>query len=308
MAEILLKALSFILIIALGYILKHKGFFAPQDPRVVSNIVLNITFPAAIINSFAAIKLELSLFSIILIGLLCNILMFGLGYLLARRKDEKTQALFMLNVAGFNIGMFTIPFIQNFLGIFGVAITSLFDIGNAIMVTGGGLALVAVVLKRKEAASVGATLRILRSSMPFVTYMLMLLLSVLQVKIPSVVTAVTGPIGAANPFLAMLMVGLLLEIRADRERLNNAAKIITARLVGAVVLAAVIFYLLPFSFEVRRVLVLVVFSPLSGIAPMMTQRSGADSGVSSLVASITVIISMVIMTGLLMFLGTGTPA
>lgn len=308
MTEILLKALSFILIIALGYILKHKGFFAPQDPRVVSNLVLNITFPAAIINSFAAINLELSLFSIILIGLACNFLMFGLGFLLSRGRDDATRALFMLNVSGFNIGMFTIPFIQNFLGTFGVAITSLFDIGNAVMVTGLALALTSAVLRRKEAASIGSTLRLLRSSMPFVTYMSMLLLSILNIKIPAAVIAVTGPIGAANPFLAMLMVGLLLEIHADRERLINAVKIISARLAGAVVLAAVIFWLLPFSFEVRRVLVLVIFSPLSGIAPMMTQRSGADSGISSLVASITVLISIVSMTALVVFLGTGPTA
>jgi len=81
MAEILLKALAYVFIILLGYILKVKHFFAPGDQRVVANIVMNITFPAAIITNFAALKLDRSLYSIIVLGVILNLGLIALGWL-----------------------------------------------------------------------------------------------------------------------------------------------------------------------------------------------------------------------------------
>ena len=47
----------------------------------------------------------------------------------------------MLNFSGYNIGAFTLPFIQNFLGSFGVIAICMFDVGNSISCTGGSYAL-----------------------------------------------------------------------------------------------------------------------------------------------------------------------
>ena len=52
MLVVLSKALAFVLIILIGYICKRRGFFSPTDYQVVSKIVLNITLPCAVINSF----------------------------------------------------------------------------------------------------------------------------------------------------------------------------------------------------------------------------------------------------------------
>jgi predicted permease len=306
MTALLLKALSFIVMIGLGFVLKNKGFFAATDQRVVSNIVLNITFPAAIITSFATLSLQMSLFSIIFIGIGCNLIMIGVGLLLSRGRSNTTRSLFMINMSGYNIGLFTIPFIQSFLGPFGVAVTSLFDIGNAILVTGGTFAIVSHKIHQGESNGLSSTLRTLRSSSPFVTYMAMLALALLNIRIPTAITAITAPIGAANPFLAMLMVGLLLEIQLDLAKLKKVATIVLVRLIAAAVFAAAIYFLLPFPLAVRQVLVFVVCSPLSGLAPLFTQRIGADSSLSSLAASITALFSIVIMTTLILTMGIGT--
>ena len=86
MAEVLSKAIGLICIILLGYILKRVGFFGPKDYVLVSKIVFNITFPATIIASFSNFIMDSSLLWLIVIGLACNLLMSGIGYLITLKK------------------------------------------------------------------------------------------------------------------------------------------------------------------------------------------------------------------------------
>ena len=52
MFAILVKALSFVLIIAAGYGLKKVGLFCATDYRIVMKIIMHLTLPAVIITSF----------------------------------------------------------------------------------------------------------------------------------------------------------------------------------------------------------------------------------------------------------------
>jgi len=62
MEQVLTKALAFVAVIALGYFLKKRGFFKPHDYELIAKIVLNITLPCAVITSFAAFKMDYTLF------------------------------------------------------------------------------------------------------------------------------------------------------------------------------------------------------------------------------------------------------
>ena len=73
MTEILIKACSFLLIIAGGYGLKRMHFFSASDYRLISKIVLNLTLPCAVITSFASgFQRDTSLYYIVAIGLAAN--------------------------------------------------------------------------------------------------------------------------------------------------------------------------------------------------------------------------------------------
>ena len=69
MAEILMKAGSFIAIIILGYVLRRRGFFKEEDFYVLSRIVLKITLPAAIVTNFTGIDMKPSMLLMSLLGL-----------------------------------------------------------------------------------------------------------------------------------------------------------------------------------------------------------------------------------------------
>ena len=130
MGSVLLKAFSLVLIIILGYTLKRIKLFKKNDYRVVSRIIMNLTLPGALITGFEKFDMDKSLFVIVLIGLGCSVIMSGVGLLAALRKDKDEKAFNMINLAGYNVGCFTLPFIQSFLGSVGVGVSSLFDIGN----------------------------------------------------------------------------------------------------------------------------------------------------------------------------------
>ena len=95
MENVVLKAIAFVFIIALGYGLKKAGVFKRADYKMMSRVVLNITLPAAVITSFASFDLDMSLLYLIPIGLVCNLALSAVGYLLAYKKGREAKAFFI---------------------------------------------------------------------------------------------------------------------------------------------------------------------------------------------------------------------
>ncbi len=302
MAEVLGKAIGLICIILLGYILKKVGFFKPKDYVLVSKIVFNVTFPATIIASFATFTMDTSLLWLIVIGIGCNLLLSAIGYLVKLRKSRDEKSFYMINLAGYNIGCYTLPFIQSFLGPSGVVITCMFDMGNSIMCTGATYALVKSVAGKNDGKGIVGALKTLFASIPFDVYILMLILVSLNIKLPEFVISVSSTIGAANIFLAMFMVGMMFEIQLQKEHLKDAAVILLIRYGIAAILAALIYNFAPFSLEVRQVLAILVFGPIPAMAPVFTEKLKGNVALSSMVNSITIALSTVVITALLAFM------
>ena len=62
-----------------------------------------------------------------------------------KKSGIDAQAFHMLNLSGYNIGTFVIPFAQSFLGPMGVIAASLFDTGNSAICLGGAYSLASMV-------------------------------------------------------------------------------------------------------------------------------------------------------------------
>lgn len=306
MEKILIKAFAFIFIIAGGYFLKKVKFFKEDDYRIVSRIVLNLTLPGAIISSFGKFEKGGSIFLLVVLGLLCNLVMIWLGYMASRKQDNKVKALYMLNFAGYNIGTFTLPFVQNFLGTGGVITTCMFDVGNAISCTGGSYALVSSMISTTgEKFSPKEFIKKLLCSVPFMTYMVMLIFASLSIKVPVLLLSVADVVGNANGFMSMLMIGLMFKIEFKYDYLKKAGVILLSRYTASAVMGIIAYTLLPVSLEVRQVLVILLFSPISAMASVYTEKCESDIGIASFSSSVSILISIGIITGLLAFMGIG---
>ena len=116
MLDILVRAGSFITIIILGYFLKRIGFFKQEDFSILSKITIRITLPCAIITSFAGKTIDPALLVLSFLAIGCGLLYVLIGFLMNRKNSREQQSFEMLNLPGYNIGTFVIPFAQSFLG------------------------------------------------------------------------------------------------------------------------------------------------------------------------------------------------
>lgn len=300
MGAVLTRALCFVAIIMLGYILRRRGFFKEGDFHVLSKIVLRITLPAAIVTSFAGMEVTVSMLTISLVGLGGGVLYIGLAFLMNVRSPKKKRAFEVLNLSGYNIGNFTLPFAQSFLGPAGVVATSLFDTGNAVVCLGGAYSIASMVQGGDGRFSVRKILKTLLSSVPFVAYLMMITLSLLRISLPQAVVSFAGIVGNANAFMAMLMIGVGFRLSGDKEQLGTIVRILLVRYGVAVVLALVCFYLSPFALEYRKALAILVFSPISSSSPAFTADLKSDIGLSSAINSISILISIVCIVSVLL--------
>ena len=293
MLDILIRAGSFVAVILLGYFLKKIGFFKQEDFTILSRITIRITLPAAIITSFAGKQIDMALLSLVLLAIGCGLLYMAMGFFLNRKKTREERAFAILNLPGYNIGTFVIPFAQSFLGPMGVVATSLFDTGNAVICLGGAFS-VASMVKDGSGFSVKRIGKALARSVPFVTYVLMLLLNLVHLPVPGFILSCAGIIANANAFMAMLMIGVGFKLEGDRSQIRTIVRMLSIRYGVAAVLALIFYFVLPFELEIRQALVILAFSPIGSAVPGFTGEMKGDVGLSSALNSLAIVISIVI--------------
>ena len=220
------------------------------------------------------------------------------GFLMNLRSSKEQRALDVLNLPGYNIGCFTLPFVQSFLGPTGGGGTSLFDAGNAFVCLGGAYG-IASTIKDGRGFSPRRIGRALLTSVPFLSYIIMVTLNLAHISLPSPILSCAGVIANANSFMAMLTIGVGFRLSGDRGQLRYIVKMLLARYGIAAALALGCYYWLPMSLEVRQALVILLFSPIGSAVPGFTAQLKGDTGLSCTLNSIAIVCSIVIIVALL---------
>lgn len=293
MLDIVMRAGCFVGIILLGYFLKRIGFFKDEDFTVLSKITIRITLPCTIITSFAGKSIDPAMLSLTAIAIGCGFVYIGIGYLVNRRNGREQQAFEMLNLTGYNIGTFVIPFAQSFLGSLGVIAVSLFDTGNAVICLGGAFSL-ACMVKDGAGFSFKRIGKALATSVPFVCYVTMLLMNLLSLQVPQFVMSFAGIVGNANAFMAMLMIGVGFRLERNSTQTRRILRMLAIRYGVATIFALIFYFVTPFALEVRQALVILAYSPIGSAVPGFTGEMKGDVGLSSALNSMAIVISIVI--------------
>ena len=92
------------------------------------------------------------------------------------------------------------------------------------MCLGGTYSAASTVVANEEKQSFKTVAKKLFSSIPFCTYIILFFLSLFHIAIPTQILTVTSIAGNANAFLAMLMIGILLEIKLDLSQIRLIKK------------------------------------------------------------------------------------
>lgn len=167
---------------------------------------------------------------------------------------------------------------------------SMFDAGNSPFNCGGAYALTAA-LTGGERLTVRSVLGRMLRSVPFDTFLAILLLGLLGLRLPQTVYTVAGMFGQANAFLAMLMIGLLLEPRIPQESRSDVLRVVLLRY-GFGLAASAVCWMLPLPAGVRQVLVLSLLAPVPSVSLAYCERCGCDSGAVGAIHSLCIPISL----------------
>ena len=298
MFDILLKAGSYIAVIILGFVLRRIGFFDEHAFPVISKIVVKVTLPAALIANAVGREIDLQLLTLVLLGFGGGVIYMAFGYFLNRKRGKEQQAFEILNIPGYNIGTFALPFTQSFLGPVGVLTTSLFDVGNAFVCLGGSFG-VASAIKDGKGLDLKRVGKALAVSVPFLAHIITVVMNLCRIRIPSFVANCASIIAGANVFLAMLMIGVGFKTDMDFSQKGTILRILAVRYSVATVLALCFYFLLPFDLPIRQTLVILAFSPIGSAVPGFTAELKGDVGLSCTVNSLAILISIPIIVALL---------
>ena len=124
----------------------------------------------------------------------------------------------------------------------------------------------------------------------------MVVLCLLEIKLPEVITTVTGFGAAANTFLCMIMIGESINLSVTFKDLLYIVKILAVRLVIQVGLALFFWYCLPWDYDVRRALVLVAFAPVPAMNLIYTAALEGDLGKAANLNSLSVAMAIICMS------------
>ncbi|MBU3154394.1 AEC family transporter [Clostridium estertheticum] len=295
---IIAKAITLMAIILTGYIFKKINILKKQDFEVISSIVLKLTLPCAIIANLNGTKLSLEMLFIIIIGFGFNIFLVIAGYFMRKNKTDKSFS--MLNLSGFNIGNFTLPFVSGVFSSTSVLATCMFDAGNSIMCLGMTYGFASAIQDPSNKFDYKIVFKKVVSSVPVCTYMFMIVLSICNILIPSNLIIFAQTIGSANTFLSMLMIGIAIEVHFNKKIISLIWKHIMVRYSICGLLALFIFFMAPISLEMRQTIVILLFSPITSLATVYTQKLGGNTELSACINSISIIFSVIIITVLIL--------
>jgi len=302
MLHILINAFSFLLTILLGYGLKQVGIFKREDGQTVSKIFVYVTLPATFIVGMNGMSITAVTWGLIAIAIIINLILVFSGYFFGKKLSAKNRGLLMFTTSSFNIGGFTIPFVQLFMPE-AIALVGMFDVGNAFMIIGGTPTMVdELVGEKKERFSIAKTVAKLLRSPIFVACFGMFTISLFNLSLPEGILPPLRFLATANSFLAMFTIGLFLRLELHKEGWSMVWKVLLTRYPLTITLAAVVYLFLPVSLFLRQILILCLLSPIGNLAIINAVDFGSDEGICGLSGSLSIIISLIMMSITMLFM------
>lgn len=302
MDEITSIALSFIGLILLSNLLKRRGVLKTEDKDFLSSILINICLPCVIISGFRDFQYSTSLIVAILICVGISITALFLGYMITRKQGRDSRILHMMTSSGYNIGIFTIPFVSSIFTQAAVVCVLMFDIGNAIFVFGTSAAITSYAVDGDKRNPLPALLKKLFSTTPFIIYMIMLAFQVLHVTIVDEIYVFVDLCASATSFLAMILVGIMIEIEVDRSELASIISALILRYTISFSAAAIIFFSTIFETDLKKALMIALCSPVSTASVVFSQKLNCKSSLIGAVSSLSIVISIMAIMSIALFL------
>jgi hypothetical protein len=289
--------LYIIIIIALGYLLKRLTILKEKDGEVISKIIFKISLPALVLVTFDSVKIETSLILLPVIVLIYGLITACLGVLVFKNEDRELKGSFLM-LSGFNVGLFAFPLVFAIWGMEGLTYFSMFDVGTSFVVFGIAYILGSyfsgegLKLKPKE------ILKKLGKSIPLMTYLIASILNFSHIQLPDTIIHVASTISKANMPLSLLLLGLYLNFKLDKQFIKPMLKFLTFRYGLGLLFGFGLYLILPYNQMYRFTILIGMLLPVAASALTFAVEFKYSTNSTRLIATIsniTILISIAIL-------------
>ena len=285
-----------ILLIALGYLLKRINFIKSADSQVLSTLVLNVTLPSLVIVNLNSANLDLS-FSILPImmliyGILAKVIMVALF----RKYNNHVKGSVGMMAASLNIGLFAYPLVETIWPKNGMIYFGMADIGGAIIMFGVTYFVGSYYSEGSDQFNFKFLGKKLISSVPLVTYIVMFILNMANIHLPKASIDFFTIISKANMPLSMILLGIMLSFRIEKQFLPIAVKYLIVHYGLGCIAGLLVHFFLPTSDDMIKTTLLITWLLPVGVAiiPYSIQFKYKTLPLVGMVTNISIVISIII--------------
>ncbi len=288
--------LTIIAMILLGYLMKRLGYFTEQDGGVIGRIVFNITLPSLVIVTLSKVEIEPSLMLLPVIMILYAVTAKGLVILLFINHHRHVKGSVGMMASALNIGLFAYPLVEQMFGAEGLLYFGMFDIGGSIVMFGITYIVGNYFSDGAEIFDIRYLALSLLKSVPLMTYMIMLILSLLHVKLPTFALDFFGIVSQANMPLSMLLLGIYLNFKVDQAYLPITIKYLLFHYGFGTVIGLLCYVFLPFNEMFRTTILIGLLLPIGvSIIPYAIQFKYKTLPLIGMVSNLSIVISIIIL-------------
>ena len=294
MSSINNQLLISLFIIILGYISKKLKLVKEEDGPSIGRIVLNITLPCLIINTFSTLKIDFSLIKLTLLAMLYGIVMFVIGLYVFKKKERRLKGALIMLLPGFNIGLFAYPLIQAIWGQKGIKYFGMFDVGNSIVIFVLCYIIGAYFSGEEAKIEPKVIVKKLLASVPLCTYIIVVIMNLLGLKFPQLIVNLSSTVSKANAPLSLLLLGIYLSFSFHSSYLKNIASVLSIRYGIGLSLGILFFLFSPFDKMSNYTLLIGLILPIAGAAIPFALEFDYDEKLVGALSNLTILISFVL--------------
>ncbi|WP_419888161.1 AEC family transporter [Neobacillus niacini] len=290
--------LYIIIIIAFGYLLKRLNILQEKDGEVISKLIFKITLPALVLVTFDSVKIETSLIVLPVIVLVYGIITALLGLLVFKNEDRELKGSLLMLSSGFNVGLFAFPLVYAIWGIDGLTYFSMFDVGASFVVFGICFIFASYFSEEGLKLNPVEILKKLGKSIPLMTYLIASILNLIHIQLPDMIINVASKISGANMPLSLLLLGLFLNFKFDKQFIKPMIKFLAFRYGLGLIVGSALYFILPFDTMFRYTILIGLLLPVAASALTFAVEFKYSTNSTRFIATmsnITILVSIVIL-------------
>lgn len=282
------------LIIVLGYLCKRLNIVKEEDGEGLARIVINVTLPCLIINTFSTLKVEPSFVKLTFISMLYGFFMTGIGLYVFRKRKRKIKGVLLMLLPAFNIGLFAYPLVQAIWGHEGVKYFGMFDLGNSFIIFGLCYIIASYFSDETGKLDIKETAGKVFKSIPLVTYIIAVIINILGLHLPKMAIDFSSAISKANMPMSLLLLGIYLSFKFDLRQFKDIASVLALRYIIGFTVGILFFILSPFDKMSKYTLLIGFILPTASAIIPFSIEFNYDQKFIGILSNMTILISFVL--------------